>query len=611
MKIIKLSIILSLTLSTQIFASSVDLDKVTVTTPTKFSQALQDTTANVNVITIDELEERRFKTVTKALSSISGLNLSRQGGLGQSSSLKLRGFDSKRVLVLIDGVRYNNPTGRSGAEFSNLLIGNIEKIEVIKGPQSGIWGADASAGVINIITKKSTKHGLNASMHAEYGSFNTQTYGLNTNYAHDKFDIALNALRVKTDGFSALVPEGKDVKDYEDDGYENNSADIKVGVNVTKQDRVEAFYNIIDSTSEFDNRNPDDANSSVDSKQYFYGLSYVRTEGENQTKIYANRSNFERYYNNNPKRDYSGYVDEIGLNSRVEYMKDSQLSAGIDHKKFKLTNKAKKDYKNEGIFISNSNKTPGFRSGTTIFSQSIRYDKFEHFDNKFTYKLGLKHFHEKIEGFWASVNYATAYNIPTLYQLYSHVGNEDLNPEETKGYDITLNYKGFEVTYFDNEVKNLMEYVIENPRTFEGKFYNIDGKSNLSGVEASYQGDMEDIELIYSINYTYLKAEDNDGDKLLRRPKNSVNLSLDYYGLLNTHIGTLIQYVGERDDKKSRNIIKLDSYTVVDLIANYDISKQLGIYGKIDNVFDEKYEEITGYATSARAFYVGFRYKIK
>ncbi len=608
MRIHGLPIIILSTLTTQLFASSIELDKITISTPTKFSQSLQDTTANVKVLTADEIKERGFKLVTKALSSISGLNLSRQGGLGQASSLKLRGFESKRVLVLIDGVRYNNPTGRSGAEFSHLLIENIEKIEVIKGPQSGIWGADASAGVINIITKKAKEAGFSASINGEYGSFDTRTYGLNSSYTADKFDVVLNALRVTTDGFSALVPKDADVKDFEDDGYENNSADIKLGFNASDKDRVELFYNIIDTNSQFDNRNPNDANSSVDSKQYFYGLSYVRTEGENQTKIYANRSDFERYYFQNKARDYSGYVDEIGLNFKVEYTKNGQMSAGVDYKNFKLDNKNREDYANSGIFISNSNKTPGFYSGTTIFSQSIRYDKFEKFNNKFTYKLGLKHIHESIEGLVGSVNYATAYNIPSLYQLYSHVGNENLNPEETKGFDVSVNYKGLELTYFSNKVTNMIEYVIENPMTFMGKFYNISDESNLDGVELSYENGIESIDLAYGLNYTYLKAEDKDGKKLLRRPKNSANISLDYYGLSDAHFGTLIQYVGKRDDSRNK---KLDSYTVVDFIVDYDITPQFSLYGKIDNLLDEEYQEITGYATSSRAFYMGFRYKIK
>ncbi len=602
------SIIIVSTLATQTFASSVELDKITVSTPMKFSQSLQDTTANVKVLTADEIKERGFKLVTKALSSVSGLNLSRQGGLGQASSLKLRGFESKRVLVLIDGVRYNNPTGRSGAEFSHLLIENIEKIEVIKGPQSGIWGADASAGVINIITKKAKKAGIGLSINGEYGSFDTKTYGLNSSYTADKFDVAFNALRVTTDGFSALVPKDANLKDFEDDGYENNSADIKLGLNVSTQDRVELFYNIIDTTSEFDNKNPNDANSSVDSKQHFYGLSYVRTEGENQTRIYANRSNFERYYFQNNARDYSGHVDEIGLNFKIEYKKDGQMGAGIDYKNFKLDSKNKEDYANSGIFVSNSNKIPGFISGTTILSQSIRYDKFEKFDNKLTYKLGLKHIHEGIEGLVGSVNYATAYNIPSLYQLYSHVGNENLNPEETKGFDVSANYKGFEITYFNNKVKNMIEYVIENPATFMGKFYNISDESSLSGVELSYENGIEDFDLAYGLNYTYLKAEDKDGKKLLRRPENSANLSLDYYGLSDAHFGTLIQYIGKRDDSRNR---KLDSYIVVDFIADYDISSQFSLYGKVDNILDEEYQEISGYATSPRSFYAGFKYKIR
>ncbi len=587
--------------------SAIDLKKVTVSTDTKFSQSIQEITTNVDILTYDNIEERGFRSINKALSTLSGINLSRQGGLGQSSSLKLRGFDSKRVLVLIDGVRYNNPTGRSGAEFSHLMADNIEKIEVIKGPQSGIWGADASAGVINIITKKDKRKGLNLSIHGEFGTFSSKTYGLSTSYIKDRVELFLNLLQVKSDGYSSLAPYKKEVKKFEDDGYKNSSADIKLSLNITKRDRVELFYNTIDTFSEFDYKDPNDNNSSVNSKSYFYGLKYLKNSKKNHIKAYIHRSNFKREYPTNPKRDYSGYVDEIGLNSKRVYMKNSQIITGVDYKKFKLTNRSKKSYSNQGIFISNSNRFDNLAFGKTVFSQSIRYDKFEKFDNRFTYKIGVKHTYKNIQDLTTSLNYATAYNIPTLYQLYSHVGNIDLNPERTKGFDIALSYRDFKATYFSSRVKEMIEYVIENPKTFEGSFYNLSKESKLDGIELSYDASIESMALAYKVNYTYLKAVDSSGKKLLRRPTNSLNISLDNYTISNTHVGALIQYVGKRDDKHQ----KLSGYVVVDFICDYDISDNLNIYVKIDNIFDKKYQEISGYATDSRSFYAGFRYKLR
>ncbi|MCH9814106.1 MAG: TonB-dependent receptor plug domain-containing protein, partial [Epsilonproteobacteria bacterium] len=553
----KLSLLVAFLLSSQLQARNIQLDKVTVTTPTKFSQSLQDITTNVDVITSQEIKERGYQTVSDALKAEPGIVYTRNGGLGKATSIFLRGFEQKRTLVLVDGVRYNDPASVGGAHLQHILMENIERIEIVKGAQSGIWGADASAGVINIITKKASKDGFSATVYAEYGSFNTQTYGVNSAYKQDQFDISLGVQRLTSDGFSAKVPEGADVDDFEDDSYENNTADLKLGYNITENDRVEAFLNYIDAESDFDGYNMDptlaanDSESTSSIEEKFYGISYTNTEGKNSTKIYFNQSDFSRTSKSGRVSEFDGGVREVGFNSALSYAKNGDLSIGVDCKKFEHDNEISKDYSNQGIFVSNANKFNGLISGTTIFSQSLRYDKFDDFDNKVTYKLGIKHTHDNIKDFWTSINYATAYNVPLLYQLYSpFYGNSNLNPEETKGFDITANYKGFGVTYFHNQIEDLIDYMTTNFTTFAGSYFNIEGKSTLKGVELSYANSIEAANLAYNLNYTYLKTEDKDGEELARRAKNSANLSFDYYGISDTRIGTLIQYVGER--KKSQ-----------------------------------------------------------
>jgi vitamin B12 transporter len=617
---------LALLATLPLFASSVNLDQVTITTATKSSQMIQDITANVDIITADEIQERGYLTIADALRTHAGISMTNTGGLGKSTSIMLRGFDAKRVLVLVDGVRYNDPTSLSGAQFPHILLENVERIEIVKGAQSGIWGADASAGVINIISKKANKAGLSSTLYAEYGSYNTLKYGLNSGYKTAKYDASLNVERLTSDGFSAKVPSGKDIDDFEDDSYENTSADLKFGFNVTEQDRVEAFFNYIDSDTEYDGydknatKAANDTASSASLTQQFYGINYTRSEGENQTKIYYNRSTFERVnrsaYGDSP---FDGSVDEAGLNTAIHYMKDATLSAGIDYKKFlhtlnistdyKVKNYVDKDYSNTGVFIANSNTFNGLVSGKTIFSQALRYDDFDAFDNTFTYKIGLKHFHENIKDFWTSFNYATAYNAPTNYQLYTPTyGNTALTPEETKGFDITANYKGFGVTYFQNDVNDMIDYVITDPLTYAGHYANLSGTTKLKGVEVTYTGSAENLNLAYNLNYTYLKTEDDKGEELKRRPKNSANLSLDYYGLAKTHLGTQVSYVGEREESFKPDY---DAYTLVTLSADYDVNDALNIYARVDNATDESYENVYGYGTSQRAFYAGFRYNMQ
>lgn len=141
---------------------------------TKSNQSIKDITSNVEVITNAELEEQHYKTIVEVLNKVTGITVSQSGGIGQQTSFFLRGFDTESTLVLVNGVPYNDPTTiGNGAQLEHLMISDIEQIEIIKGAQSGIYGANAVAGVINIITKKATRE-LQANINIEFGSMNTK-----------------------------------------------------------------------------------------------------------------------------------------------------------------------------------------------------------------------------------------------------------------------------------------------------------------------------------------------------------------------------------------------------------------------------------------------------
>ena len=209
MKTTNLSLVASFLIVTNLY-SQTTLDEISITSATKSEQKLKDVTANVDVITSQDIEDRKFKTVTEALQTIPGIQVSQSGGIGQQTSLFLRGMDSKKTLVLIDGVRYNDPSG-NGANFEHLVINDIERIEVIKGAQSSIWGADASAGVINIITK-SVKDGTHGNASVEYGRYDSKIAKANISHKNKNFDAKLSATRVDTNGFSAISPKSNEAK---------------------------------------------------------------------------------------------------------------------------------------------------------------------------------------------------------------------------------------------------------------------------------------------------------------------------------------------------------------------------------------------------------------
>ena len=209
------------------------------------------TTANSTVITAEELSEKNITNLVEALNLISGINFTSNGGIGQLSSIKMRGMDSKSLLILIDGVRYNDITSLSGANFEHIMIDDIKQIEIIKGAQSGVWGADASSGVINIITK-TPKKGYTQSLNISLGSFSTRKASLTTTYKNDKYFVKLNALKYKTNGFTAYAKNGDNIDNYEDDGYSNNTYSFKLGYTPNKKDSIILSHKMIQGKTKYE-----------------------------------------------------------------------------------------------------------------------------------------------------------------------------------------------------------------------------------------------------------------------------------------------------------------------------------------------------------------------
>ena len=606
---IKLSLLTTLLLNTNLIAEE-KLEDISITTATKTSQKIKDVTSNVNVITAQEIEERHYTTVTEALNSLPGISFNSNGGLGTSTSVRLRGMASKSLLVLIDGVRYNDVTGLSGAPFEHLMATDIERIEVIKGAQSGIWGADASAGVINIITKEA-KDGLSFNASQEFGSFSTTKAHAGISYKTDRFYIKGQHTNLDSNGFTAVAPRGEDIDNFEDDAYTNNTISLKAGVTITPTNKIDISHTMIKADSQYDGFNKPNAENNASTKNTFSSINFNHIDSFNEVNIYAKKSKFEReFISNFGTTPFDGEVSEYGLTSNIPYMNDSFLLVGGDYKKFEHKNDLNKEYTNKAFFVTNSNKFKGKMGGTTILTQSLRYDNYSDFDNQTTGKIGLKHIHEKIKGLTTSVNYGTAYNVPTPYNLFDpHSGNKNLTPEATKSWDISLEYKDLKVTYFDNKVKDMIDYKANYDKDgnfIGGNYENMNGESEIKGVELAYETNILN-DFLLSSSYTYTDAKSSKDETLRRIPKESVKLALDYYGIENLHLGINGEYVGSRYSFDNEQGVQTGKYTVANFSANYEVSPHLSFYGKVDNITDKYYQTVDGYATTPRAVYGGMK----
>jgi len=582
---------------------SQDLGSITIISASNTPQTLNQITANASVVTAMEIEERGYTTVAQAINSLAGISLVSNGGLGQTTSVYMRGMDSKHILVLIDGVRVNDVTGLSGAPFADVMLSDVARIEVIKGAQSGVWGADASAGVINIISK-SAQIGTHGSLYAEAGSYSTKKVAATLSHKAENFYIKLATSVVDTDGFSSQSPKGEAVENYENDGYTNTTATLKAGYSFDSNNKIDISHTMIESEGDYDTF--DDPNGIAESKtnDSFSFINFHHIDSFNELDVYIKQSTFDREYTGD--YEYDGDIIEYGVKSKIVYNESDFLLVGAEYKESTHENELNSQYDSQALFLTNVNTFNGFIGGKTILTESIRIDTYSDFENKVTGKIGFKHFVEEIEGLVASANYGTAYTAPTLYQLYAPagdwgpIGNSELTPESIQSLDVSIAYEGFSVTYFNNEIEDMIG--------FRDGYVNIDGTSTIKGYELEYQGEVIDDTLV-TLAYTWLDAQDIDGKELGGRPKESLKFAVDYYGIESLHFGLNGQYVGKRVEYDYLGDFKAQTgkYTVVNLVANYDIRPDIKLSMRIENLTDELYQMIDGYATPARSAYVGIK----
>jgi len=579
-----------------------DLSKSVAITPNRVSQTLRDSTSNVSVITQREIKNRGYQSLPEALSRVSGFTISSNGGAGQTKGLFLRGFNSGNILILLDGVPLKDPTDPSfSAGLSHIRLDDVERIEVVKGAQSGIWGADASAGVVNIITKKA-KLGSLVSAKVGYGSYDTKNANINLSSAGSVGSFSLSAEHFQTDGFSAYLPRGA-----EKDGYKNNTLHLKGALNIGDNGSIGIFYHNIDGVFDYDSGspiNPNDALSNGDFNDKLWGLRYDYDNGVYTISSSLSINQIQRDLNDSSwgASDYNGDAKRATLNGSFKIDDNQKLSGGIDYNRYEgnTTYQATSSYNNRGVFGSYEYITPNLFGARTIFNATLRYDDFNIFKNKTTYRFGIKRECHLIPGLFSLANIYSSYRAPSLYQYST---NTNLKPESTEGFEVSLGYKDLlKATYFRNRVKDRIDY---NFSTWS--YFNSSSSYTLDGIELESRYNFKSINLEIGANYTHMfSLTDNNNNPILRVPKNEGNIFIDYYLKSNIYLGANLQYVGDRVDYGN---IDLKDYTVVNLSFNHKINSKLSYSIQAHNIFDEDYQSVAGYSTKGRSVYGSVEYK--
>jgi len=590
-----------------------DLGEVIVSA-TKTEQYQAEVGSSTTVITAQDLKKNGKRTVLEVLRDVPGVSVMQCGNLGGSTSIYLRGSKPGHTLVMIDGVEVNDPmaTGRS-FNFAHLLIDNIERIEVVRGPQSTLYGSDAIGGVINVITKKG-KGKPEWEALFEGGSDNTFKETLGFSGSSDKLNYSLSLLRLDSDGISAAAGGS------EDDGYENTTFSTRLGYEVSENSNLDFVLRYIDAKYDYDDgANQDDpnkvgwwenimgkvafnqaVNSIWDHKLSFSYSKTKRMYRDDPDSVDTSDNTHNWYIGDNKKFEWQHNISPVDWNTTTcgfEYEEERGFSDGYN---WGSTRFDRKTVDNKAYYLQNQLKL-WEKFFTTI---GLRVDDHELFGTETTYKISSAYFIPKT-GTRFKANWGTGFKAPSLYQLYStSYGNTALNPDESESYDFGFEQSllddkiSFEATYFHNDFKNMVDWD-------SGKYKNIDNAVT-KGVETGLTFKLIE-SLTMAVNYTYLDTEDKDtGLKLARRPKSQAGININWAFSEKGNLNLSASCVGSRWSDNA-NTQRLKQYDKVDLSMLYDLTDNFQIFARAENLFDENYQEVYGYATPGASFYAGVK----
>ena len=585
------------------------LDRVVVSA-SKEKESLRDVTDDVEVISKEELQERGIKSLRDLFEFVSEASVASNGGEGKASSLYLRGLSSDKFLVLIDGVRFNDPSDISGARIEHLRLSNVKRVEIIKGALSGVWGADAASGVINIITDDSK--GIDFDFYL--GSFKTKSTSIHLKNSFDKFYYLLNFSFFENEGFSAITPPLENPRDFEADGYINRTFNMRVGYDM-ENGKVEAGGGYINAFNEADGYDPatfaPDPNSKNDDKYRFnyYFLNANKNISIHKISLHTDFAVTKRDFLDASwgVNYFEGKSKKIEIKDALSYRKDSLLVLGAEYEKFEsfykdtFDKEGEVDYDQKGIYLINKN-----RFGNFLVSENIRGDFYDAFDNQFTGKVGVKYFFSNKGTVFANIG--SAYNPPNQIKMINPWGksNLSLEPEKSVSYDVGVEYEGFKVSYFKERVKDLISWFDPDWNVYGDEYYkNFDGESKFRGFEVSFKRAFLD-EFVLDVGYSRLYAKDSSGRDLPRRAKDKISYSLSWYPLSDLTLNINGYYIGERYDDFAKTI-QTGKYNVTNLSASYALFSDVDLFVNAYNVFDRRYQEVYGYGSRPRSIYVGFR----
>ena len=633
----------ALFLSGTVAAAEVDDNIVVIgaRTPVRTDQIGSST----SIIGRKQIEQRQAVFVADLLQDVPGFSVSRAGGIGAQTQLRVRGAEANHVQVLIDGVEANDIAAGDEFRFAHLSNFDVERIEVLRGPQSALWGSDALAGVVNIVTRK-TRDPLALDVFVDGGSFDTVNLGGRAGAASDRANIGV--------GLSWLDSEGTNISRTGDeaDGYENLTASLRGGLNVIADTLViDAIVRHTDTTRGFDELDfitglQTDADRETDARQTYAGL----TTRLNLLEDFWRQSLRFAYTDTNDENRTDGAWDSSAAGQKLGIYYQSSVNLGsiigLEQNVTLAVDHEQEDFEQRGIpgFFGDPNRDDDLHNTGYVIeylakpltqlsvSVALRHDDNSDFDNTTTYRATASYLLGKT-GTRLRAAAGTGQKSPTFTERFgffnnsssNFVGNPDLKPEKSKSWEVGLDQEiadnaRFELTYFNERLEDEIDgFFVIDPLTFAATAVNRSGNSHRRGLEfgGSYQPSDS---LSIRAQYTYVDSDQPDDSDMeaseIRRPRNSGSLNLNYAFLNDRANANLnVSYTGDQYDTDFSTFpstrVELDSYTLVNLAASIQVSETVSVFGRVENLLDENYENVYGFATPGIGAYIGARMQFR
>lgn len=619
--------------------NAVDLPELVVSA-TGIPTPEKEVASSVSIVTAEDIERRQQRTLPDVLQSLPGLNVVQTGGPGGQTSVFIRGTNSNHVKVLIDGIEAGNPSTPNGAfDFGQLLATDLARVEVLRGPQSGLYGSDAIGGVISVTTKKGDGP-AKVMGYVEGGALGTFNQAAALSGSTEKLAYSFNVTHFASTDIPVtpqnLVPFGYPING---NAYDNWTYSTRLDYQATEALAVNFIARYIDSRLAFTpDTYPPPTYEGIPAAQTSTSLaSMFFTKGEGLWNAFDDRlvttfgvsamTTSNPTYGPNPavNGQYEGDRQIYYLRSNLALAPGQNLLMGLERRNEAMTSETA--YSEVDASTGDTGVYGEFQGsiGERFFgAANIRYDDDDTFGDHTTFRLAPAILFPET-GTKLKASYGTGFKAPSLYQLYApYYGNADLKPEESTGYDAGFEQElwggrvTFGATYFHNDITNLISY---DPATYQN--VNI-SSATTQGAETFVAVAVTDrIDVRVDYTYTYVVGYMPVGQPFgaacapidatsctpLRRPNNKVSLTLGWRPTDELDLSASLVYASSWWDivRLTSNYIDQPGYTVVNVAANYKLNTHATVFARINNLFDQTYENPNGFLAPGFGAYGGLR----